>query len=36
MNGGAQDKFGDGNTLRRGLNSRIAEPIDNYAHEQLE
>jgi hypothetical protein len=36
MGGGAQNEFSDGNALRRGLNSRIAEPVDNSAHETLE
>jgi hypothetical protein len=36
MGGGAQNKFGDGNALRRGLNSRITEPVDYSAHDELE
>jgi hypothetical protein len=36
MGGGAQNEFGHGNALRRGLNSRIAEPVDNSAHDELE
>jgi hypothetical protein len=36
MDGGAQSEFGDGNALRRGLNSRIAKPVDNTFHKRLE
>jgi hypothetical protein len=36
MGGGDQNEFGNGNALRRGLNPRITEPVDNSAHDELE